>query len=493
LKIFARIDQILGSTSLGEAGLAAAYQFIRPVFTLSLLIAIFLLSASPKTTHAQEDQPPGPVYIVQENDTLWQIAQRFRLSVQQLVAANHLSDPNQLPVGSSLIIPGLEGISGRLVTVPVPYGETVRSLAVRYQTTVGILNRLNDLVSPKQAHVGFNMIVPENSTREGAVGRVSIKPGQSFLELAVVYGENPYKMASHNSLSGPSAAISKDIYFLEGKGGEGPGALPLDVRSVQLDPQIFTQGKTAVMRVETDGEAVLSGTLLGSRLKFFGGEPGEYFSLQGIHALQAPGSYLVEIEIQQSEGTYYFSQMVYVRSGSYPQAPDLKVDEAGLDASITEPEDARWLALAEPGTPERLWDVNMEFPSPRIYLGQYTSRFGERRTYNNNPQIFYHTGLDIPGQTGTEVFAPAPGRVVFAEHLDVRGHSVIINHGWGVYTAFMHLSEYKISKGDWVDTGQVIALVGNTGLRTTGSHLHWEVIVGGVQVDPLEWMERKFP
>jgi murein DD-endopeptidase MepM/ murein hydrolase activator NlpD len=151
------------------------------------------------------------------------------------------------------------------------------------------------------------------------------------------------------------------------------------------------------------------------------------------------------------------------------------------------------MALTGIGTQDRYWDGLLQFPSPRIYLGQYTARFGERRTYNNNPQLFYHTGLDIPGQTGTEVFAPAPGNVVLAEHMDVRGHSLIINHGWGVYSAFMHLSEYKVSKGDWVETGQVVALVGNTGLRTTGSHLHWEVIVGGVQVDPLEWLERIFP
>jgi murein DD-endopeptidase MepM/ murein hydrolase activator NlpD len=469
---------------------SSLFQMILSLIVFVSFLALFIL---PQAATAQEEQSSGPVYIVQEYDTLWEIARRFRLTVEQLAAANQLSDPGQIRVGDKLFIPGLEGISGTLITVTVPYGETVRSLGRRYQVSEETLNRLNELVSPKQVHVGFHLIIPEDSSREDPSQRISLKPGQSTLELGLIHGINPYHLANGNFIPRPSAAVPHDIFFLEGEGRDGPGALPERIQSILVDPPTFTQGKTVAVQVETDGVLSLSGSLVGNELKFFEGEPGKYYALQGVHAMQAPGSYPVEIEIHDEEGVFRFSQMVYLRAGGYPQAPDLKVDESGLDLALTQPEDARWMALAGPGTPERYWEGYFQFPSPRIYLGQYTSRFGERRTYNNNPQVFYHTGLDIPGQTGTDVYAPAPGIVVFAEHLDVRGHSMIINHGWGVYTAFMHLSEYKVSKGDWVEVGQVVALVGNTGLRTTGSHLHWEVIVGGVQVDPMEWMERIFP
>ena len=68
----------------------------------------------------------------------------------------------------------------------------------------------------------------------------------------------------------------------------------------------------------------------------------------------------------------------------------------------------------------------------------------------------------------------------------------IINHGWGIYSGYMHQSEILIKTGDTVETGQLIGLVGGTG-RVTGPHLHWEIWAGGVQVDPMDWLERTFP
>jgi murein DD-endopeptidase MepM/ murein hydrolase activator NlpD len=68
----------------------------------------------------------------------------------------------------------------------------------------------------------------------------------------------------------------------------------------------------------------------------------------------------------------------------------------------------------------------------------------------------------------------------------------VIDHGWGVYTAYGHQSEFLVQVGDRVEKGQLIGRVGETG-RVSGPHLHFEVIVGGVQVDPLQWLGREFP
>jgi murein DD-endopeptidase MepM/ murein hydrolase activator NlpD len=68
----------------------------------------------------------------------------------------------------------------------------------------------------------------------------------------------------------------------------------------------------------------------------------------------------------------------------------------------------------------------------------------------------------------------------------------MIDHGWGVYSAYMHQSEILVKEGEYVEAGQLIGRIGGTG-RVTGSHLHLEILVGGVQVDPMDWLQRSFP
>ena len=134
----------------------------------------------------------------------------------------------------------------------------------------------------------------------------------------------------------------------------------------------------------------------------------------------------------------------------------------------------------------------MQSPVPASLSNCFPSVFGNRRSYNQSGYFFFHTGLDFCGRPGVEIYAPAPGRVVFTGPLTVRGNATVIDHGWGVYSAYAHQTEFRVSKGDWVETGQLIGLVGETG-RVTGPHLHWEIIVGGVQVDPMDWLSQEFP
>jgi murein DD-endopeptidase MepM/ murein hydrolase activator NlpD len=84
------------------------------------------------------------------------------------------------------------------------------------------------------------------------------------------------------------------------------------------------------------------------------------------------------------------------------------------------------------------------------------------------------------------------GTVALAEPLQVRGNAVILDHGLGVLTGFWHLSQIDVSPGEQVAKGQVVGLVGNTGL-STGPHLHWEMRVLSVPVDPLQWTADEFP
>jgi len=161
---------------------------------------------------------------------------------------------------------------------------------------------------------------------------------------------------------------------------------------------------------------------------------------------------------------------------------------------VTEPENRNIFAITIPASPTKIW--NGVFTSPAVYPNEFTSRYGTRRTYYGTGTDLtikgFHTGLDFAGGEGLQIFAPAPGRVVFAAPLTVRGNAIIIDHGWGVYSGFWHQSQLMVNVGDVVEQGQVVGLVGGTG-RVTGAHLHWEVWVNGVQVNPLDWLNQAYP
>jgi hypothetical protein len=126
--------------------------------------------------------------------------------------------------------------------------------------------------------------------------------------------------------------------------------------------------------------------------------------------------------------------------------------------------------------------------SPSIWpaKGWLTSRFGMRISpFTGRPQ--FHAGLDIAGAPGTEIVAPARGKVAFSGKRGPLGNSVIIDHGYGVRTVYGHNKELHVKRGQQVDRGDVIATLGNSG-RSTGPHLHYVVEVAGKAKNPLDYI-----
>jgi|HigsolmetaAR203D_1030402.scaffolds.fasta_scaffold00393_6 murein DD-endopeptidase MepM/ murein hydrolase activator NlpD len=116
-----------------------------------------------------------------------------------------------------------------------------------------------------------------------------------------------------------------------------------------------------------------------------------------------------------------------------------------------------------------------------------TSSFGYRKDPFTG-RASYHSGIDLDGNTGDRVYATADGQVIHAQYDTGKGYNIIINHGGGIKTHYMHLSKIIVKKGDKVQKGDVIGHVGSTG-RSTGSHLHYEVIKNGTPVDPRPYMK----
>lgn len=464
---------------------------MRKVFLL-FFIATLLARINTQPALAQAG---GPVYIVQPGDTLFSIAARFNVSLNDLIAANPTVDPNNLAIGQELVIPGLEGISGVLETEIVAFGDSLRSLSRRTQVSDENLRRLNRLISPGELYVGISLILPVQEGQRTLNTRITPAAGESLFELAVKQDSDPWTLSSLNKLQGTWSAIPGDVLYspIEGSGDAATG-LPSAFLSASISPLPMVQGSTEVIRVKTRDNISPSATLIDKPLRFFPLND-EQVALQGVHALLDPGVYPLRIEATLPNGEVQsFEQMVVVVSGAYLSEEIPLNDPSTLDPAVTEPELQNVLAVTEAATPTLYW--NGVFISPAVDPNCFTSRFGTRRTYkviNSDIEIEgFHTGLDFCGGEGLQIFAPAPGRVVFAAPLTVRGNATIIDHGWGVYSGFWHQSEILVNVGDVVEQGQIIGLVGGTG-RVTGAHLHWEVWVNGVQVNPLNWLDQAYP
>jgi hypothetical protein len=152
-----------------------------------------------------------------------------------------------------------------------------------------------------------------------------------------------------------------------------------------------------------------------------------------------------------------------------------------------EEESKRLRQIVRTESPQQLWKGDFSPPTD-----QPGHNFGKQRRYLEAARkgrkaapgwMSYHRGTDFSLPPGTPVPAANAGRVLAAEPFVLPGNAVFLDHGQGLITAYMHLSEIKVKPGDTVSPGQIVGLTGNTG-RATGPHLHWALYVQGVSVNP---------
>jgi len=462
---------------------------------LFLLVSLFVLPFQP--VQAQDNK--GPVYVVQSGDSLSSIASFFSISLADLMSVNGITDPNQLAAGQQLVIPGLEGITGTINTEIINFGDSFRSLTRRTQVPLSMFKKLNHIVSPSEFYVGVNMIVPVQDGSQRLSKRVSVGTGESLLEAAVKQNTDVWTLARYNSLQGSWDSIPGDTLFTPGEGDEqGSSGLPSAFISAEIRDLPIKQGGTGVIRVKTIPNVTLDGLLVDHTLHFFPVEDGIQVALQGAHALLPPGIYPLRLNATLPDGSKQsYEQFILIVSGNYPEDPILYVDPVTIDPAETEPELNKLINITSVVTPDKLWVGDFYSPASQYAESTYfTSRYGNRRTYIGTGTELsiqgFHTGLDFGGGTGLPITTPARGKVIVAENWTVRGGTTIIDHGWGVYSGFWHQSKFHVQAGDVVEQGQVIGEVGGTG-RVTGPHLHWELWVNGIQVDPMNWLQNTYP
>ena len=463
------------------------------VWTRWLLI-LGLLGGSLLAPPSADAQDSGPIYIVQPGDTLWGIALTFGLDAAALASANGMATDDSLVVGRELLIPGFDGISGVLEKRSIEFGESLRSLALRHGLSQTTLTRLNRVVNPERLFLGQDVIFPQGEgdglrIPEGATAGVG--PGETDIELSMRTGYSAWALRTINGRQARQWSVPGEMLVVPNAGRPTTDLLA-DLVSAELDPVPLRQGGAAEFKGVLSGGGKLEGVLGPWPLNLEPVGEGRWVALQGIHAMAEPGMIDLTLRLlgETEAAIYVVTQPVFLAGGDYGFDPVLNVPDETIDPAATGPENERVAGVVSVVTPERYWEGTFGFPGP--YTESFPSRFGSRRNYNGTGYNYYHAGLDFYGGTGTEITAPARGRVVLAEGLTVRGKTTILDHGWGVFTAYLHQSEILVAPGDMVEAGQTIGLVGATG-RVTGPHLHWEVWVGGVPVDPQVWVERVYP
>lgn len=470
---------------------------------ISFLMIMLVVSITVSTaTYAQDGgetatpSAPSPegsttIHVVQRSETLFEIAQQYGTTVDAIATANSITDARFLDVGQRLLIPNAQkDTSGAVSSHTVQPGETLDTLAIRYQTTPTTLARLNNISHSRRLYAGQIIRVNEGEdgrTPLGDLGLYVAQAGDTQLKIAAHFGIPLLALRRANAWTPTTPIWKGQRILLPGRTDLTFVDLPDPLVSFKLSPLPAIQGETMQLIFETSQE------LDAFTLKFMGRtvavdeiSSGVYGTMLGIHAMAEPDIYTLELDFggrngysvrfEVTEGDYSFEAIVLPAS-----------QQALLDTNVVQPELDKISTIMSGFTSPPVFDGLFSLPTS----GAMTSNFGTRRTYNSNDTLTFHGGSDFGGITGTPIVAPAAGTVVLVDSLRVRGNTVIIDHGWGVYTGYWHQLETFVYEGQFVIKGETIGSIGSTGL-STGDHLHWEMWVSGVQVNPLRWVQYEF-
>ncbi|HEY4900874.1 MAG TPA: M23 family metallopeptidase [Terriglobales bacterium] len=271
------------------------------------------------------------------------------------------------------------------------------------------------------------------------------------------------------------------------------GAEAAGISTLSWQPQLLVNGSVCLFSVGVKGAPQkVTAKWMGHDLAFSPGAGGAWYALAGVALDAKPGPYDLELEAVMRDGRalrqvrpvmvhaakYKFSRLTVPQKYVTPDPETLKRIEA--EREIKSAAFAHMITVPE-------WSGNFVAPVP----SEISETFGTSRTFNGK-LASVHRGDDFRAPTGTPVHASNAGEVVLARELFYEGNCVVIDHGLGFMTMYMHLSKVDVQEGDKVEKGQTIALSGGTG-RVTGPHLHMSVRWSGEYLDPAKLLALKMP
>ena len=335
-------------------------------------------------------------------------------------------------------------------------------------------------------------------------------PRRRFLSGALALGAGAFLVACGNGEEREAALAPAPAASTAAAAEPPPGAAPTDPGRVsvgpaadapatlQAEPRLYLrptavrQGSAFVVAADAPGAGFASVAFDGQVFTLLR-ENSRFFTILGVSALTPPGPLPLVISVADAGGTVAVARETILKVTDANWATEvvqLDADNRGLlDPAIIAEDVAVRGPVLRRVTPERHWDGLFEPPA----IGVITSGFGVLRSYNSLPPTEFHSGLDFAGDNGDPVLAPNAGVIAWVGQTQRRGNGIIIDHGDGIYSGYYHLSEVFVAPATVVQTGDFIGRIGATGLAT-GPHLHWEIVVHSVPVDPVQWIrELDFP
>jgi murein DD-endopeptidase MepM/ murein hydrolase activator NlpD len=259
-------------------------------------------------------------------------------------------------------------------------------------------------------------------------------------------------------------------------------------------PVHITNGSPCLFEVVTASPLEsLTGTFIGHEVRFFRGQQkNTWYGFAGVDVETVPGSYALDLLVTQKSGEQKrIQRQLLVGKTIYPKVT-LHVPEQFVAPSpeqqqqIERDKTLKAAAFAE-GAPLPQWSGDFSMPVE----AEASDSFGTARVFNGKVASV-HRGTDFRVISGTPVRAANDGQVVLASPLFFEGNCIVLDHGEGLKTIYMHLLEIQVKDGERVKKGQVIALSGGTG-RATGPHLHLAVRWQGAYLDPTKLLKLQMP
>lgn len=283
--------------------------------------------------------------------------------------------------------------------------------------------------------------------------------------------------------------IAAMLFLLTGSGVSGE-------EMVRFSNTLLHQGDFFQVKVNAPKNSIVQIKFLDEAQRLQSADDGSFMGLVAVSYYTVPGDhpFIVEIkdenEVSANSSVEYISQIKILKR-IFPESRIKVPEKTRKEILSTEHEDSDAKTTnevrdnAQINAVPPLWNGTFVWP----VKGKLTTDFGFIR-YVNDIEEGRHSGLDIAAPAGTQVLAANNGRVIFAGSLYLTGLTVILHHGMNLYSSYGHFSKIKVQEGAFVSKGDVIGLVGATGLAT-GPHVHLTFRVGDIPVNPYLFLNKE--
>lgn len=469
-----------------------SYTWIVAALSLPLIGAALLA----QNAITQQQLASQTTYVVQRGDTLNTIAARYSVSLDELVQANGLANPNVIYAGQTLVIPRQDkATGGQLYTIQ--QGESLAAIARRYGVTVDQVLAANNMTDRNAITAGQQITIPTSEDLSAQVQQsvtYTMQRGDSLYRVSLVFGVTVDDLLAANSLASPNAVFPGLVLRIP-----APGSAPV---ATQAPPDTSTPttpsstgGRNYTVRLgDTLTQiAIQAGVTVDGLLAANGlSNPNSIYAGQVLNvpdsggtARAYPAQTAVNVTVKDGDSL----SAIAMKYGVTVQA--LAVANGILDASRIAVGQVISIPSAQAGSSSvRYASVGAGLCEGVTSTQVGTGYFIRPTTGYVISQTFlpWHSGIDMAANIGTLIFAADSGTVIFAGWNSAGyGNLTVLDHGNGWRTYYGHQSEIDVKCGDWVPRGSIIGKVGSTG-NSTGPHLHFEMLRFGISVNPAGYV-----